>query len=107
VRDTDAGKAAGRVVKHSAPGRRRLVQLPYWIVAGTAALALASMRAGGGSVRAGTLAVAGVLLVGALARLVLPERSAGMLASRRRLADVAVLGALGAGLLAAGLALPA
>jgi hypothetical protein len=53
------------------------------------------------------LAVAGIVLIGALARLVLPERSAGMLASRRRLADVAVLGALGVGLLVAGLVLPA
>jgi Protein of unknown function (DUF3017) len=95
-------------VKHSAPPRRRLLaQLPYWIVACCVALALASTRVGGGGVRGGTLAVAGILIVGALARLVLPERSAGMLASRRRLADVAVLGALGAGLLIAGLVLPA
>jgi hypothetical protein len=53
------------------------------------------------------LAVAGILFAAALARLALPERRAGMLASRRRLADVAVLAALGTGLLVAGLVLPA
>jgi hypothetical protein len=50
--------------------------------------------------------MAGVLLMAAVARLVLPERRAGMLRSRRRLVDVAALGALGAGLLIAGLVLP-
>jgi hypothetical protein len=59
------------------------------------------------NVREGTLAVAGVMFAAALARLTLPERQAGMLASRRRLTDVAVLTALGTGLLAAGLLLPA
>ena len=53
------------------------------------------------------MAVAGILFAAALARLALPERRAGMLASRRRLADVAVLTALGTGLLVAGLMLPA
>jgi multisubunit Na+/H+ antiporter MnhB subunit len=52
------------------------------------------------------LAVAGVLFAAALARLTLPERSAGMLASRSRLTDVAILTALGTGLLVAGLMLP-
>jgi Protein of unknown function (DUF3017) len=111
-KEKDAGNAVpqigGRAVKHSAPARRRRpAQFPYWIIACCVALALASTRLGGDSVRGGTLAVAGILLAGALARLVLPERSAGMLVSRRRLADVAVLGALGAGLLVAGLVLPA
>jgi hypothetical protein len=50
--------------------------------------------------------VAGILLAAAVARLALPERRAGMLVSRRRLVDVAMLAALGAGLLAAGLVLP-
>jgi hypothetical protein len=47
--------------------------------------------------------IAGALLAGSLARLVLPESKAGMLGSRRRLVDVAVLGILGVGLLVAGL----
>jgi hypothetical protein len=70
-------------------------------------LALVWMRQSGQNVRGGTLAVAGILLTAALARLALPERRAGMLVSRRRLADVAVLAAFGAGLLVAGLVLPA
>ncbi|HEY7144522.1 MAG TPA: DUF3017 domain-containing protein [Streptosporangiaceae bacterium] len=93
-----ASRAAGRRVR----GR----QLPYWIaVAGVvAALALTRERAFG--VRGGTLALAGILLAAALARLVLPERRAGMLVTRRRLVDVPILTALGVGLLVAGLVLP-
>jgi hypothetical protein len=62
----------------------------------------------GGILRAreGTLALAGAMFIGALARLVLPEARAGMLASRRRLVDVVSLAALAIGLLAAGLVLP-
>ena len=71
------------------------------------ALALVWMRQSGQNVRGGTLAVAGILFAAALARLALPERRAGMLVSRRRLTDVAVLAALGTGLLVAGLLLPA
>jgi hypothetical protein len=59
------------------------------------------------NVKGGTLAVAGILLAAAVARLVLPERRAGMLASRRRLADVAAFTVLGVALLVAGLVFPA
>jgi hypothetical protein len=69
-------------------------------------LALVWIRRSGQNVRGGTLAVAAVLLAAALVRLALPERRAGMLVSRRRLADVAVLAAFGIGLLVAGLVLP-
>jgi hypothetical protein len=69
---------------------------------------LVSMKAvGGTAVQGGTLAVAGLMLAAATARLLLPEHRAGMLASRRRLADAAVFAALGAGLLVAGLLFPA
>jgi hypothetical protein len=50
--------------------------------------------------------VAGALFLAALARLVLPERRVGMLASRRRFVDVTVLAVLATGLLVAGLVLP-
>ena len=90
-----------------AAGRQPWRQLPYAIVLCGLALALVWMRQSGQDVRGGTLAVAGILFAAALARLALPERRAGMLASRRRLADVAVLTALGTGLLVAGLMLPA
>ena len=91
----------------AAPGRQRWRQLPYAIALCGLVLALVWMRQSGQDVRGGTLAVAGILFAAALARLALPERRAGMLASRRRLADVAVLTALGTGLLVAGLMLPA
>jgi hypothetical protein len=64
---------------------------------------LATVRGGGQAVRGGTLIIAGALLAGSLARLVLPEGKAGMLGSRRRIVDVGVLGVLGVGLLVAGL----
>ena len=70
------------------------------------ALALVWIRQSGQNVKGGTLAVAGVMLAAALVRLALPERRAGMLASRRRLADVAVLAVFGIGLVVAGLVLP-
>jgi Protein of unknown function (DUF3017) len=102
-------------VRHSASRRGRPVrpergrwrqQLPYAIVVCGLALALVWIQRSERNVRGGTLAVAGVLLAAALVRLALPERRAGMLVSRRRLADVAVLAAFGVGLLVAGLVLP-
>ena len=84
-------------------GRRWLRQLPYCIVVAGVVAGLATIRGGGQAVKGGTLVIAGALLAGSLIRLVLPDGRAGMLASRRRLADVAVLAALGVGLLAAGL----
>jgi hypothetical protein len=91
----------------AASGRQRGQHLAYVIVLCCLALALAWMRQSAQNVRGGTLAVAGILFAAALTRLALPKRRAGMLASRRRLADVAVLAALGTGLLIAGLLLPA
>jgi hypothetical protein len=102
-------------VRHSASRRGRAAgpergrwhrQLPYAVVVCGLALALVWIRQSERNVRGGTLAVAGVLLAAALVRLALPERRAGMLVSRRRLADVAVLAAFGVGLLVAGLVLP-
>ncbi len=81
--------------------------MPYWIVLCGTGLGLLSMRQGEQSVRSGTLEMAGVLLVAAAARLILPDRQAGMLGSRRRLVDVAAFVVLGVGLLIAGLIFPA
>ena len=51
--------------------------------------------------------VAGIaLLVGAVARLLLPARLAGLLATRKRATDVITLTIFGAALLVAGLVLP-
>jgi hypothetical protein len=87
----------------SPSGPRLLSQLPYWLVMAGIVAGLATVRGGGQAVRGGTLVIAGALLAGSLARLVLPEGKAGMLGSRRRIVDVGVLGVLGVGLLVAGL----
>ncbi len=78
-------------------------QLPYGIVLAGVVAGLATVRSGDLAVRGGTLVMAGALLAGALARLVLPEGKVGMLSSRLRLVDAAVLATLGVGLLIAGL----
>jgi hypothetical protein len=83
--------------------RRLATQLPYGIVLAGVVAGLATIRSGDDEVRGGTLVIAGSLLAGAVARLVLPDARAGMLKSRRRLMDVAALAALGVGLLIAGL----
>jgi hypothetical protein len=96
-------------VKHSGGaegGRARsrlTAQLPYSIVLAGVVAGLITIRGGNQAVRGGTLVIAGALLAGALARLVLPDKRVGMLASRRRLLDVAALALLGIGLLVAGL----
>ncbi len=85
----------------------RWVQLPYWLTVAGICVALAVMRLGTHDLKSGTLVLAGVLLGAALARLVLPDRRAGMLSSRRRLVDVAIFVVFGAGLLVAGLGVQA
>jgi hypothetical protein len=50
--------------------------------------------------------VGGALLVGAAARLLLPQSAVGLLANRRRFADVLALGLLGTALLVLALVLP-
>jgi Protein of unknown function (DUF3017) len=85
----------------------RGAQVPYIFALAIAVAGLAWMWQGSiQRVRGGTLALAGAMLVSALARLVLPEERAGMLASRRRFIDVVTLAALAIGLLVAGLLLP-
>jgi hypothetical protein len=80
--------------------------LPYlFIVAGVAAVCVWLWAGGGNAAKGGTLALAGLMFAAALARLVLPESRAGLLASRKRRTDVVTLAALAAGLLAAGLLL--
>jgi len=102
--DSEAGAAEAAVGRagRQASGRRWLTQVPYCVVLAGLAAGLVTVRGGGQAVKSGTLVIAGALLAGALIRLVLPDGRAGMLASRRRLADVAVLAALGVGLLVAG-----
>ena len=83
-----------------------MAQLPYIVVLAGVAAGLAWISQGQQQVRAGTFTVAGALFVAVVARLVLPRRRAGMLASRRRYIDVTALAILAVGLLVAGLVLP-
>jgi hypothetical protein len=103
-RQSGAGEgAAVRGAGTPTSGGRWLTQIPYCVVLAGLVAGLVTVRGGGQAVKSGTLVIAGALLAGALIRLVLPDGRAGMLASRRRLADVAVLAALGVGLLVAGM----
>jgi len=99
---------AGRGSRAAARAKpSRAAQVPYLIVLVITIGALAWIWQGGiQHAKEGTLALAGAMFIGALARLVLPKPRAGMLASRRRLVDVVCLAALAVGLLVAGLVLP-
>lgn len=94
-----------------APARARAprwANLPYAIVLVAAAGGLSWVTLGGlRHVQAGMITVASALLAAAVLRLVLPERAAGLLVSRRRVLDVLALASLGAGIMAAVLVLPA
>ena len=98
-----AGTSRGLTGRH---GLRRHGQVAYLGVLVGVAIALVIIGQGVHLVRSGTLVLAGVLLVAAMARLFLPERLAGMLSSRRRLLDVTIFAVLGVGLLVAGLVVP-
>ena len=96
---TRAATAARAGARGDRPGAAGWVA--YLVVLGCVAADLAWFWAGGArAARGGTLALAGAMFLAALARLVLPERWAGLLASRKRLTDVVTLAALGTGLLA-------
>jgi|SRR5580658_8075374 hypothetical protein len=92
---------------HRATGRSSVADIiPYLLV--LAGVAAGLVVAGEGSKYAGRGAVVagGSLLVAALARLVLPKRRAGLLASRSKAFDVLTFVVLGGGMLALGLVLP-
>ena len=85
----------------------RWANLPYAIVLIVAAGGLSWVALGGLlHVQAGMTTVASALLAAAVLRLVLPERAAGLLVSRRRVLDVVALASLGAGIMATVLVLP-
>jgi hypothetical protein len=98
-----AARPATAIAARSRAGTRRLAQLPYAVVVAGILVGLGVMRGGAQDVKGGTLVMAGALLAGSLARLLLPESRVGLLGSRRRLLDAAALTALGVGLLIAGL----
>ena len=92
--------------KTSKPASRIVAWLPYLIVlAGTAAGLLVAFQ-GSQHAGRGAAVVGAALLVAALARLALPPRYAGLLASRSKAQDVAGFAVFGAALLAVAASLP-
>jgi len=106
----------------TAPGRRRtararpadadrpaigiLAWLPYLIVLAGVAVGMFVVWLGSKYAGPGTAIVGCSLLAGALFRLVLPARDAGLLSSRRKASDVLAFAAFGAAVLAVAIALP-
>ena len=100
---TRAGRAARA---DDDPGTSGLAWLPYLIIlAGVAAGMFVALK---GSKYAGRGAgvIGASLLAAAVARLILPARYAGLLASRRKASDVLALAVFGAAVLAVAIALP-
>jgi hypothetical protein len=81
-------------------------QAPYAIVLAGVIAGLVWAWQGSAHVRVGMVTVAAVLLAAAACRLVLPERWAGMLATRCRLLDVVTLLGLGVCVLVMAIVLP-
>ncbi|HLK78020.1 MAG TPA: DUF3017 domain-containing protein [Streptosporangiaceae bacterium] len=100
------GFPRGRRAAPAKPVSLIVVWLPYLLVlAGTAAgLFVASQ--GSRSAGRGAAVVGAALLVAALARLALPPRYAGLLATRSKAQDVAGFAVLGAAVLAVAASLP-
>ena len=88
------------------PRPSKLAWLPYLIVLAGAAAGMLIAWQGSKYVGRGAGLIGASLLVGALARLILPERYAGLLASRRKASDVLGFAAFGAAVLAVAIALP-
>ena len=88
------------------PRPSKLAWLPYLIVLAGAATGMLIAWQGSQYAGRGAGLIGASLLVGALARLILPERYAGLLASRRKASDVLGFAAFGAAVLAVAIALP-
>ena len=102
-----AGHRATRTTRAARdPRPSKLAWLPYLIVLAGAATGMLIAWQGSKYVGRGAALIGASLLVGALARLILPERYAGLLASRRKASDVLAFAAFGAAVLAVAIALP-
>jgi hypothetical protein len=84
----------------------KLAWLPYLIVLAGAATGMLIAWQGSKYAGRGAALIGASLLVAALARLILPERYAGLLASRRKASDVLGFAVFGAAVLAVAIALP-
>ena len=103
------GRPARRRPEPAGVARRAaqaLAWLPYLIVLGGVAVGLFVIWQGSQYAGRGAALVGSALLVAAAARLVLPPRHAGLLASRGKALDVAAFAVLGAGVLVVAASLP-
>jgi hypothetical protein len=89
-----------------APNPGGLGWLPYLVVLAGAAAGMFVIWQGSKYAGRGAAIIGCSLLIGALARLILPPRYAGLLASRRKASDVLAFAAFGAAVLAVAIALP-
>jgi hypothetical protein len=80
--------------------------LPYLLVLAVVAVGLVIAFHGSRFAGRGTALIGGALLVAALIRLALPQRAAGLLASRGKAVDVLAFAVLGGSVLTIGLVLP-
>jgi len=87
-------------------GVKAVAWLPYLVVLAGAVTGLFVAWQGSGHAGQGAAVVGAALLVAAVARLVLPPRYAGLLASRGKAQDVAAFAVLGAAVLAVAVSLP-
>ncbi|MBV9792888.1 MAG: DUF3017 domain-containing protein [Actinobacteria bacterium] len=83
-----------------------LAQVPYLIALALVIAGVIWAWTGAHAVGNGAAVVGAALLAAGVARLILPKSASGLLANRRRWADVLALGVLGAALLTVALLLP-
>ncbi|HET9968915.1 MAG TPA: DUF3017 domain-containing protein [Streptosporangiaceae bacterium] len=102
-----AGHRATRSIQGDEPAVTGvLAWLPYLVILAAAAVAMFIVSKGSAYALRGIAVLGGTLLAAALARLLLPNRFAGLLASRRKASDVLAFAVLGAAVLAVALSLP-
>src|SRR5262249_30093901 len=95
-----------RAPRDRAPRDRGLAWLPYLVVLAGVAVGMFVVWQGSKYAGPGAALVGCSLLAGALFRLVLPARYAGLLSSRRKASDVLAFAAFGVAVLAVAIALP-
>ena len=102
----DRGSRSRRAADREATAAARLAWLPYLIVLAGVAAGMFVAWQGSRYASRGAGIIGASLLAGALCRLILPARYAGLLSSRRKASDVLALAALGAAVLAVAISLP-
>jgi len=105
-RAAPAPTAPAQAAPAARPASAVVAWLPYLIVLAGTVAGLVEAWLGSRHAGRGTAVVGAALLVAALARLALPPRYAGLLASRSKAQDVAAFAVLGAAVLGVAASLP-